>query len=185
MEPYTFREKIGLFLHTSSYFLMPVTWSIKTIFHGGVLGMIWGVSQPAGKWAALQSGGHIKFPNCWIKCWSFLFFFLKIWTRQSPWHHITDVPSHLALTDFSLQFDVALHIRSIRRTAQDVWPFWIPYLKQCVVSLFVWVKKTERRQWLADHKIQIWGQKTSLDRRDDHWVFKITAYTFIPMLKDD
>lgn len=141
MEPYTFREKIGLFLHTSSYFLMPVTWSIKTIFHGGVLGMIWGVSQPAGKWAALQSGGHIKFPNCWIKCWSFLFFFLKIWTRQSPWHHITDVPSHLALTDFSLQFDVALHIRSIRRTAQDVWPFWIPYLKQCVVSLFVWVKK--------------------------------------------
>lgn len=46
-------------------------------------------------------------------------------------------------------------------------------------------KKTERRQWLADHKIQIWGQKTSLDRRDDHWVFEITAYTFIPMLKDD
>lgn len=147
--------------------------------------MIWGVSQPAGKWAALQLGGRFKFPNCRIKCQNFL----VVGARQSPWHHNTDVPSHLALTDFSLQFDVTLYIWSSHRTAQDAWSLWIPSLKQCVVSLFkmAWAQSLGKNSKMS---VTCWLQYTdlgienSLDRRGDHWVLKIGVYTFILRLKD-
>lgn len=129
-----------------------------------------------------------KFPNCWIKCWNFLFFF-KVGVRQSPWHQNTDVPSSLALTDFSLQFDVTLYIGSIHCTAQDVWLFWILSLNQCVVSLFkmAWAqslgknRKTSVTSWLQDTDLRF---ENTLDRRGDHWVLKIGVYIFILRLKD-